>query len=92
MLMVTVTGRIDTDTAPQLEAAIKEKLEQSNKPESISFDFASVEYVSSAGLRVILNTSKKLDKEKGKVTVKNANESVREVFAITGFDKFLSVK
>lgn len=76
-----ITGRLDTATAPELEKAIA-ALEADVK--ELVLDFAELEYISSAGLRVVLAAQKKM-KTQGSMVIMNANESVMEVFEITGF-------
>jgi anti-sigma B factor antagonist len=76
-----ITGRLDTATAPELEKAIA-TLEADVK--ELVLDFAELEYISSAGLRVVLAAQKKM-KTQGSMVIMNANESVMEVFEITGF-------
>ena len=78
-LTVTVTGHIDTVTAPQLEAELS-----LDSAEEIVFDISGVAYVSSAGLRVFLSTYKTMAK-KGGMTIVGAQPAVLEVFKITGF-------
>lgn len=76
-----ITGRLDTATAPELEKAIA-TLEADVK--ELVLDFAELEYISSAGLRVVLAAQKKMNTQ-GSMVIMNANESVMEVFEITGF-------
>ena len=87
-LVVSVAGRIDTTTAPTLEAEIKESLEGVQK---LVLDIAEVEYVSSAGLRVFLSTHKIMSKLGGMV-IKNVSESVKEIFEVTGFSDILTIE
>ena len=78
---VTIEGRLDTSTAPQLETEFAEIMKDTPK---LVLDMADLEYVSSAGLRVLLNAHKQMSKAGG-LTIKNANEMVMEVFEVTGF-------
>ena len=87
-LNVALEGRLDTMTAPELEAAIKEDL---NTVEAAVLDLKALEYVSSAGLRVILSIHKALAGKEGLV-VKNPNETVSEVFEVTGFSDILTIE
>lgn len=87
-LTVALTGRLDTNTAPQLEEVVKSIDDSVNE---LVYDFANLEYVSSAGLRVLLITQK-LMANRGKFTIINVDESVKEVFEITGFDEILTVE
>lgn len=87
-LNVTVSGRLDTTTAPQLEAELNESL---GGVEKLVLDFASLDYLSSAGLRVILKAQKTMNKQ-GEMVVRNANETIREIFEITGFADVLTIE
>ena len=80
-------GRLDTSTAPQLEEAINRDIE---KITDLSFDFANLEYISSAGLRVLLSTQKVMNKQ-GKMIIKNVSEEVMELFDVTGFSDILTI-
>lgn len=86
--LVKVSGRIDTISAPNFEKAVDEVLEEAN---SLVFDLAGVEYISSAGLRVILKAQKVMG-NKGKMKIINVPEAVREIFDITGFSDFLTIE
>lgn len=81
-------GRLDTSTAPQLEEAINRDIE---KITDLSFDFANLEYISSAGLRVLLSTQKIMNKQ-GKMIIKNVSEEVMEIFDVTGFSDILTIE
>ena len=87
-LTFTLSGRLDTTTAPQLEAQVKENIDG---VESLTFDFAALEYISSAGLRVLLSTQKIMNKQ-GNMVVKNASEEVKEIFEVTGFSDILTIE
>ena len=78
-LSVTVTGHIDTVTAPQLEAELS-----LDSVEELVFDISGVAYVSSAGLRVFLSSYKAMAKKRG-MTIVGAQPAVLDVFKITGF-------
>ena len=82
---LALTGRLDTVTAPELEKAIAEQLPQID---SLVLDMGSLEYISSAGLRVILKAYKALTPKKG-LKLTGVQEAVKEVFDITGFSDFL---
>jgi anti-sigma B factor antagonist len=86
--LIKVSGRIDTISAPDFEKAVDEVLEEAN---SLVFDLAGVEYISSAGLRVILKAQKVMG-NKGKMKIINVPEAVREIFDITGFSDFLTIE
>ena len=87
-LTLAPEGRLDTLTAPELEAAVAPCINETN---DLVFDFSKLEYISSAGLRVLLSTQKKMA-AKGKFTVKGVNETVREIFEITGFSDILNIE
>ncbi|MBP3721144.1 MAG: STAS domain-containing protein [Clostridia bacterium] len=87
-LVVALEGRLDTTTAPQLEEELKTGLEGVT---DLVIDLSKLEYVSSAGLRVLLSAFK-IMRNKGKMKVTNANELVKEVFEVTGFSDFLPIE
>ena len=87
-LTVKVDGRLDTMTAPQLESVVSSEL---GGIEKLVFDFADLEYISSAGLRVLLSAQKTMNSQ-GTMTVKNVNELVSEVFEVTGFTDTLTIE
>ena len=87
-LAVEIEGSIDTVTAPQLEKALKDCYAEI---EELVLDFSRVDYVSSAGLRVILSASEAMAEPK-KLILKNVKEDVREVFEMTGFDELLTIE
>ena len=87
-LEITVSGRLDTTTAPQLEAELKHGI---NGITSLTLDFAELEYISSAGLRVLLAAQKVMNRH-GEMVIRNVNETVMEVFEITGFSDILTIE
>ena len=87
-LDVKVTERLDTTTAPQLE---KELSTQLDGVKSLTLDFSELNYVSSAGLRVLLSLQKIMNKQ-GEMVVRNVNENIMEVFDITGFVDVLNIE
>ena len=87
-LTLNLEGRLDTTTAPQLEAALNESL---TGVTDLTLDFAALEYVSSAGLRVILAAQKTMNKQ-GKMVIKNVSSDIMEVFEITGFVDILTIE
>lgn len=87
-VILALTGRLDTSTAPQLETEITDLL---STQASITLDMDKLEYISSAGLRVILKTQKALEKKSG-LKLTNVSEAVKEVFDITGFSDFLTIE
>ena len=87
-LSLALSGRLDTTTAPALEAELKESLPGEAE---LVLDFEKLEYVSSAGLRVLLATQKIMDKQ-GKMIVRNVNSDIQEIFDITGFTDILTIE
>ena len=85
---LTVSGRLDTTTAPELEAALDEVLENTKE---LIFNLENLEYISSAGLRVILK-AQKLMNTKGSMKLTGVNDSIIEVFDITGFLDILTIE
>ena len=81
-------GRLDTMTAPELEAELKNSLD---KADSLALDFSKLDYISSAGLRVLLSAHKTMSK-KGGMKITNVNEIVKEVFEVTGFADILTIE
>lgn len=81
-LTIALEGRLDTITSPELETVVKENI---GGVKELVFDFDKLEYISSAGLRVILSAQKIMNKQ-GKMQIANAHELVRSVFAITGME------
>ena len=87
-LLVAVEGRLDTTTAPQLEENVRSSIDGIK---SLVFDFEKLEYISSAGLRVLLAMQKIMNKQ-GSMTIRNVNETVMEVFEVTGFVDILTIE
>ena len=88
-LTLVLTGRLETTTAPLLKEVMDKRTEQVSE---IVIDMAGLEYVSSAGLRVLLSISKQMDAVDGSLVIKNANEDIRDVFKMTGLDDILRVE
>ena len=87
-LTIGLEGRLDITTAPQLESKLKEVLDGTA---SLVFDMEKLDYISSAGLRVLLSAQKVMNKQ-GEMTIKNANEAVMEIFEVTGFSDILNIE
>ncbi len=87
-LEIALTGRLDTTTAPQLDEVVKNDL---NGITSLVFDLNNLEYISSAGLRVLLAAQKVMNKQ-GSMVVRNVKDDIMEVFDITGFADILTVE
>ena len=87
-LEIALTGRLDTTTAPSLDEVIKSDLEGVS---SLVFNLANLEYISSAGLRVLLSAQKVMNKQ-GQMVVRNVKDDIMEVFDITGFADILTIE
>ncbi|MBR4961701.1 MAG: STAS domain-containing protein [Clostridia bacterium] len=87
-LTVAIAGRLDTTTAPQLEAELKQSYDGTEK---LVLDFAALEYLSSAGLRVLLAAQKVMNKQ-GEMVIRNVNETINEIFEVTGFVDILTIE
>ncbi|MBR4529130.1 MAG: STAS domain-containing protein [Lachnospiraceae bacterium] len=87
-LTVTLEGRLDTTTARELEESIKPELAEAH---SVIFDAAKLQYISSAGLRVLLATQKTVN-GRGEMVIRNVTNEVREIFEVTGFTEILTLE
>ena len=87
-LTIMLEGRLDTMTAPQLELELKSSIDGIEK---LFLDFASLEYISSAGLRILLSAQKIMNKQ-GSMVIRNVNEDVMDIFDITGFADILTIE
>ena len=87
-LVIALEGRLDTSTAPNLEAELKSSLDG---VEELVLDFTKLEYISSAGLRVVLGAQKTMSKQ-GQMKLTGVNDEVMEVFEITGFVDILTIE
>ena len=86
-LTISLEGRLDTLTSPELDAVLKAELPGVT---DLTIDLASLEYVSSAGLRVLLSAQKVMNAQ-GKMTVLNPTETISEIFEVTGFSEIFTV-
>lgn len=84
---LVLEGRLDTVSAPELEQVIKETLPGLTE---LTLDFEKLDYISSAGLRVLLSAQKVMNKQ-GSMTVTNVNETILEIFEVTGFTDILTI-
>ena len=87
-LCLKVKGRMDTKTSPQLDKEVETNLKGT---ELLTMDLSELDYVSSAGLRVLLSAHKSMKKQGGSMVVRGVNEEVQEVFTITGFSEILTI-
>ena len=87
-LTLALEGRLDTPTSPDLEEALAASLDGVTE---LVFDFSKLDYLSSAGLRVLLSAQKRMNKQ-GSMKLRHVNDTVKEVFDITGFADFLTIE
>ena len=86
-LTVALSGRLDTNTAPELEKTLNTSLEGVNM---LFIDMEKLDYISSAGLRVLL-AAQKIMNEQGKMTIMHVNETIMEIFEVTGLSDILTI-
>ena len=89
LVILRITGRLDTTTSPNLDSVINELPEDTKE---LVFDMSGVEYISSAGIRVLLRAYKKMNFNQGETRIENVNDIVREVFEMTGLLQMLEKK
>jgi anti-anti-sigma factor len=87
--LLSLKGRLDALSMEQFEQAVKSQIEEGSS--SFTLDFAELVYISSGGLRVIMNTVKILEKQKRCLVIRNAQPNVYSIFVLTGFDKFIEI-
>ena len=87
-LTVAITGRLDTNSTPKLEAELRQSVDGVTE---LVFDFSEVEYISSAGLRVLLAAQKVMNR-KGSMKLVGVSDEIQEVFEITGFSDILTIE
>ncbi|RKM60816.1 MULTISPECIES: STAS domain-containing protein [unclassified Butyrivibrio] len=87
-MKISLEGRLDTTTSPQLEIEVQSSLDG---VDNLTFDLAKLDYISSAGLRVLLSAQKIMNKQ-GSMVVTNAAEEIKEIFEVTGFSDILTIQ
>ena len=87
-LTIELEGRLDTSTAPELELDLRDALRDVTE---LTLDFAKLEYISSAGLRVLLSTQKLMSKQ-GSMKIIHVSEIIMEIFEVTGFTDILTIE
>ncbi len=87
-LNIELEGRLDTTTSPELEAELGSALDGVTE---LNFDFTKLDYISSAGLRVLLAAQKTMNKQ-GSMVIRNASDEIREIFDVTGFSDILTIE
>lgn len=87
-VVIALTGRLDTTAAPELDAELKDVFDAA--AENLTFDFSGIDYISSAGLRVLLSAQKIMNKQ-GSMRLTNVSDSVKDIFEVTGFSEILTI-
>ena len=87
-MTIALSGRMDTTTAPKLEAELKQSI---GGVEELILDLSALEYLSSAGLRVLLSAQKVMNRQ-GSMVVKHVNDTIMEIFEVTGFVDVLTIE
>lgn len=85
---LTLEGRLDTMSAPELEQVMRDTLPGLT---ALELDFTTLDYISSAGLRVLLSAQKQMNKQ-GSMTLTNVNDTILEIFEVTGFTDILTIE
>ena len=88
-LTVALEGRLDTLTSPDLEEELEDKLDGIKK---LVFDLGGLEYISSAGLRVLVGSAQVMDEQDGEMIIRNITEPVKDVFDVTGFSDAFEIE
>jgi len=89
IVSITISGRLDADSSLEAEKVVNEALEGQTK--QVLFNLASLEYLSSAGLRVLLSTAKEMRRRNGKLVLCSLNEFVKELFDVSGFQSLIPI-
>jgi anti-sigma B factor antagonist len=85
----SIKGRLDADSAPEAEKVVKEALE--GPTDRVLFNLGDLEYLSSAGLRVLLSAAKEMRRRDGKIVLCSLNEFVKEIFEVSGFQSLIPI-
>jgi anti-anti-sigma factor len=89
IVSISIKGRLDADSSPQAEKIVKEAL--AGQTTRVLFDLSALEYLSSAGLRVLLSAAKELRRRDGKIVLCSLNEFVKEIFEVSGFQSLIPI-
>jgi anti-anti-sigma factor len=89
IVMISIEGRLDADSSPQAEKVVKEALE--GQATRVLFNLDKLEYLSSAGLRVLLSAAKEMRRRDGKIVLCSLNEFVKEIFEVSGFQSLIPI-
>ncbi len=89
IVSITIKGRLDADSSPEAEKVVKEVLE--GPTNRVLFNLGALEYLSSAGLRVLLSVAKEMRRREGKIVLCSLNEFVKEIFEVSGFQSLIPI-
>ena len=89
IVSIVIKGRLDADSSPEAEKVVKDALGE--KTDRILFDLGHLEYLSSAGLRVLLSAAKEMRRREGKIVLCSLNEFVKEIFEVSGFQSLIPI-
>jgi len=89
IVSISIKGRLDADSAPEAEKVVKEALE--GQTTRVLFNLSALEYLSSAGLRVLLSVAKEMRRRDGKIVLCSLNEFVKEIFEVSGFQSLIPI-
>ncbi len=89
IVSITIKGRLDADSSLEAEKVVEDALKGQTK--RVLFDLASLEYLSSAGLRVLLGAAKEMRRKDGKLVLCSLNEFVKEIFEVSGFQSLIPI-
>ena len=89
IVSITIKGRLDADSSPEAEKVVKDAIK--DQTTRILFNLASLEYLSSAGLRVLLGAAKEMRRRDGKIVLCALNEFVKEIFEVSGFQSLIPI-
>ena len=89
IVSIAINGRLDADSSPEAEKVVKEALE--GQTTRLLFNLSALEYLSSAGLRVLLSAAKEIRRREGKIVLCSLNEFVKEIFEVSGFQSLIPI-
>jgi len=89
IVFISIKGRLDADSAPEAEKVVKKALE--GQTNHVLFNLGALEYLSSAGLRVLLSAAKEMRRRDGKIVLCSLNEFVKEIFEVSGFQSLIPI-
>jgi anti-sigma B factor antagonist/stage II sporulation protein AA (anti-sigma F factor antagonist) len=89
IVSISIEGRLDADSSPEAEKVVKEAIE--GETDRVLFNLSALEYLSSAGLRVLLSAAKEMRRRDGKIVLCSLNEFVKEIFEVSGFQSLIPI-